>query len=134
MTTIKIVCSYLKGRSLTVRWQSKQSRKLPLNSGAGQETIMGLFLFCVTFNGAGPKAHLEPLGQTITQPRRTRKPIRKGKKKWVNDLTVTVPIRLQDNLTQEPRPPVFGPPSIHNRTGQILPEANNEMKSEPVLH
>ena len=127
---LKIVCSYLRGRSLIVRWQSKQSRKLPLNSGAGQGTIMGLFLFCITFNGAGPKAHKEPLGQIITQPRRTRKPIKKGKKKWVDDLTVTVPIRLQDKLIQDPGPPVIGPSSYHNRTGQILPEENNSMQFE----
>ena len=127
---LKIVSTYLKGRSLTVRWQSKQSRTLPLNSGAGQGTILGLFLFCVTFNGAGPKPHTEPLGRTITQPRRTREPIRTGKKKWVDDLTVTVPIRLQDKLIQDPSPPVIGPPTYHNRTGQILQENSNDMQSE----
>ena len=123
-----IVCSYLKGRSLTVRWQSKQSRKLPLNSGSGQGTILGLFLCCVTFNGAGPKPHTEPLGQTITQPRRTRQPIQRGKKKWVDDLTLTVPIKLKDNLIQDPSHPLIGPPIYHKRTGQILPEDRNNMQ------
>ena len=58
---IKIVARYLTGRSLTIRWQSKQSRDLPLNSGAGQGMILGLFLFCIIFNGAGPKPSIEPL-------------------------------------------------------------------------
>ena len=113
-----------------MRWQSKQSRKLPLNSGSGQGTILGLFLFCVTFNGAGPKPHTEPLGKTITQPRRRRQPIQRGKKKWVDDLTLTVPIKLKDKLTQDPGPPLIGPPTYHERTGQMLPEDRNDMQSE----
>ena len=104
---LTIICRFFNGQSLTVHWQSNQSRKLPLNSGAVHGTIMGLFLLCVTFNGAGPKAHLEPLGLIITQPRKTRKSIRKGG--WVDDLTVTVPLGLQDNLKQVPRPSDFGP-------------------------
>ena len=127
---LRIVSSYLQGRSLTIRWQSKQSRKLPLNSGAGQGTIIGLFLFCVTFNGAGPKPQTEPIGQIITQPRRTRKPIQKGKKKWVDDLSIYVPIRLQSTIIKDNREPQIGPLSFHNRTGQMLPEDKNEMQSE----
>ena len=38
---LKIVMSYLKGRTLTIRWKKKQSRKMPLNAGAGQGTIIG---------------------------------------------------------------------------------------------
>ena len=127
---LKIVSSYLRGRTLTIRWQSKQSRKLPLNSGSGQGTIIGLFLFCVTFNGAGPKPHTEPIGQIITEPRRTRKPIPTGKKKWVDDLSLYVPIKLPDMLIQDTREPEIGPVAYHNRTGHMLPECNNEMQYE----
>ena len=69
---LRILVSYLKGRTLIIRWKNKQSRQMPLNSGAGQGTIIGLFLFCVMFNGAGPKATTEPLGVAITQTRRRR--------------------------------------------------------------
>jgi hypothetical protein len=127
---LKIVVSYLKGRTLTIRWKNKQSRRMPLNSGAGQGAIMGLFLFCVMFNGAGPKTSTEPLGQAITQSRKRRKPIRKGKKKWVDDLSLWVPIRLQDKLVQDTRPAIIGPATFHNRTGQILPKDRNTMQSE----
>ena len=127
---IKIVVSYLKGRTLTIRWKNKQSRRLPLNSGARQGTIIGLFLFCVMFNGAGPKANTEPLGVAITQTRKRRQPIKKGKKKWVDDLSLWVPIRLKDKLRPDTRTAIIGPATFHNRTGQILPEDENIMQSE----
>ena len=87
-------------------------------------------MFCVTFNGAGPKPQEESIGQIITQPRKSRKPIGKGKKMWVDDLSLYVPIRLHDKLTQDTREPLIGPVSYHNRTGQVLPEHCNEMQSE----
>ena len=40
----------------------------------------------------------------------------------MDDLSLYVPIRLQDNLRQDTREPLIGPVSYHNRTGQILPE------------
>ena len=122
--------SYLKGRTLIIRWKNKQSRQMPLNSGAGQGTIIGLFLFCVMFNGAGPKAITEPLGVAITQTRKRREPIQKGKKKWVDDLSLWVPIRLKDKLVLDTRPAIIGPATFHRRTGQILPEDKNTMQSE----
>ena len=69
---LKIVVSYLTGRSLTIRWQGKMSKKLPLHSGAGQGTILGLFLFCITFNGAGPETRTKQIGEKITQIRKKR--------------------------------------------------------------
>ena len=51
---LRILISYLSKRQLIVRFQGKQSRKAPLNSGCGQGTLLGLFCFCITFNGAGP--------------------------------------------------------------------------------
>ena len=87
-------------------------------------------MFCVTFNGAGPKPLTEPLGHIITEPRRSRKPIPKGKKKWVDDLSLYVPIRLTDKLILDRREPIIGPVEFHSRTGHILPDYNNEMQSE----
>ena len=66
----------------------------------------------------------------VTQPRNKRKPIRTGKKKWVDDLSLTTHIRLQDTLTKDTREPIFGPPQYHNRTGQMLPLQQNEMQSQ----
>ena len=71
---LKILISYLSRRQLIICFQGKQSRKAPLNSGCGQETLLGLFCFCITFNGAGPKTMKEDVGQIITQSRNSRKP------------------------------------------------------------
>ena len=126
----KILMSYLSGRTLQIRWQDKMSRKMPLNSGSGQGTILGLLFFVVIFNGAGPKPPLEKIGVSITQTRRSRKPLKPGKKKWVDDCTLTAHVRLSALLVPDPGPPIIGPAQYHNRTGQILPPDRNPMQSE----
>ena len=103
---------------------------MPLNSEAGQGTLLGLLCFCIMFNGAGPKPSLEPLGQVMTQIRKDRKPIKTGKKKWVDDCTLTDPIRLHNKLVQDTRPKIIGPAQFHDRTGQMLPTNQNTMQSE----
>jgi hypothetical protein len=103
---------------------------MPLNAGAGQGTILGLFFFTVIFNEAGPAAHQEPIGRTITQPLNHRKPMPPGKKKWVDDMTVTVPIRLQESLEEDTRPDIPRPVPYHGRTGHMLPLEKNQMQEE----
>ena len=122
---LRIMISYLSQRQLIVRFQGQVSRKAPLNSGCGQGTLLGLFCFCLTFNGAGPKAMKEDIGKIITQPQRRRKPIPAGKKKWVDDLTLTVPISLKDNLIEDTRETTVKPVPYHGRTGQRLPIDKN---------
>ena len=125
----KILVSYLSGRTLQIRWQDKISRRLPLNSGSGQGTILGLLFFVVIFNGAGPKPAVQSLGATITQTRKSRKPMKAGKKKWVDDCTLTAHVRLSEQLVPDTGPAVIGPAQYHSRTGQILPPDRNEMQS-----
>ena len=125
---LKIVISYLSKRHLIVRFQGKQSRKAPLDSGCGQGTLLGLFCFCITFNGAGPKPIEQSIGQIITQPMKRRKEIPAGKKKWVDDLTLTVPISLKENLIQDTRATTARPVPYHGRTGHRLPKENNPMQ------
>jgi hypothetical protein len=127
---LRIVVSYLSKRQLIVRFNGKQSRKAPLNSGCGQGTLLGLFCFCIMFNGAGPKPLKEEIGRIITQPRRMRKPIPSAKKKWVDDLSVYVPIRLKENLVLDSRPDTARPVPYHGRTGHHLPTQNNPMQTE----
>ena len=103
---------------------------MPLHSGAGQGTILGLLLFCLTFNGAGPKPSAERIGKIITQARKKRQPIKEGKKLWVDDLTLTVPIQLAQSLVPDNRTSKIGPVSYHNRTGHILPRTCNKMQNE----
>ena len=126
----KILISYLSGRTLQIRWQEKISRKMPLNSGSGQGTIIGLLFFVIIFNGAGPKPLLEKIGVALTQTRKKRKPLKPGKKKWVDDCTLTAHVRLSAQLVPDPGPPIIGPAQYHSRTGQILPPDRNPMQTE----
>ena len=127
---VKIIMSYLTGRQLIIRWQGKQSRKLPLHSGAGQGTIIGLILFSITFNGAGPSPRQREIGKTITETKKRRRPMQAGKKKWVDDMTITVPVRLQDCLVPDTRPDIARPVPYHSRTGHRLPNQANQMQTE----
>ena len=65
------------------------------------------------FNGAGPKPQKENIGVIITQPRRRRQPTPAGKKKWVDDLPLNVPIRLKENLVEDTRPDTARPMPYH---------------------
>ena len=112
------------------RWQNKISRKIPLNSGTGQGTLLGLLFFVVIINGAGPGPAVEPVGVTITKTRRNRKPIKTGNKKWVDDCTLTAHVRLADQLVPDPGPVIIGPAQYQSRTGQTLPQDQNQMQSE----
>ena len=127
---LKILISYLSKRQLIVRFYGKQSRKGPLNSGCGQGTLLGLFCFCIMFNGAGPKPQEENIGDIITQPRKSRKPIPTGKKKWVDDLSLYVPIRLKETLIEDTRPDTARPVPYHGRTGHYLPTTSNPMQQQ----
>ena len=64
------------------------------------------------------------------QPRKHRKPTQKGKKKRVDDCALIAFIQLLNNLILEPGSPIIGPSQFHNRTGQILLPAVNEMELE----
>ena len=127
---LKIVISYLSRRQLIICFQGKHSRKAPLNSGCGQGTLLGLFCFCITFNGAGPKTMKEDVGKIITQSRNSRKPLPAAMKKWVDDLSLYAPISLKQNLITDTRPETAMPVPYHGRTGHRLASGTNPMQIE----
>ena len=70
------------------------------------------------------------IGSIITQPRKKRKPIPAGKKKWVDDLSLTSHVNLRENLITDTRADTVRPVPYHSRTGHRLPAQNNPMQSE----
>lgn len=106
-------------------WRGLQSEKQPLPSGVGQGTILGLFLFCILFNEAGPTQNYNT-AEIITSKKDT---IGVTKKKWVDDLTVAVPLNLKHVLRNDPNPKPFGPINLHKQTGHILPLSENTMQT-----
>ena len=126
----KILVSYLSGRTLKICWQDKILGKMHLNSGSGQGTTLGLLFFVVILNGAGPKPSLIQIGVSLTEARRKKKPLEAGKKKWVDDCTLTAHVRLSDQLVPDPGLAVIGRARHDSRTGQILPPECNQMQSK----
>ena len=49
---LAIVCSFLTGRSITIKYQGETSSRRVLPGGFGQGTGLGGFLFLIKFNGA----------------------------------------------------------------------------------
>ena len=68
-------------------------------------------------NCARPKPTTEPLCAAITQTRKKKQTIQKGKKTVVDDPSLWVPIKLNYKLVLDARPEIVGPATYHRRTG-----------------
>ncbi len=64
----------------------------------------------------------------FTEERKWRKSIPVAKKKWVDDLTLAVPISLKNNLIIDTRSTITRLVLYHGRTGQRLLEENNPIE------
>ena len=84
--------------------------------------------FLVFFNGAGPAASKTSLGEQVTETR--RKPLKKGKVKWVDDLSAMAALHLPSSLVPDSRPDIPRPVPYRGRLGLRLPEELNELQSE----
>ena len=126
---LRIVANYLSGRSFKIRYSNETStcRQMPGGTAAG--TILGLNLFLILFNGAGPKPNPRGIGQIITKPLSKRRPISQAKVKWIDDVTVCTAIDLKSSLVTEDRL-VPRPLEYHARTEHQLPQNLNTMQDE----
>jgi hypothetical protein len=125
---LRIVVSYLSGRSLTLRRQSHITGTEDMPGGTGAGTPLGLLCFLVLFNGAGPATSPTSLGQQVTETR--RKPMKKGKVKWIDDLSAMTALHLPTSLVPDTRPDIPRPVPYRGRHGLRLPEELNELQSE----
>lgn len=125
---LRIVVSYLSGRSLTLRRQSHTTDTEEMPGGTGAGTPLGLLCFLIIFNGAGPAASKVSLGQQVTDTK--RKPMKKGKVKWIDDLSVMAALHLPSSLVPDTRPDIPRPVSYRGRHGLRLPDELNELQSE----
>ena len=97
--------------------------------GAAAGTILGLNLFLILFNGAGPKTSPISIGQQITQPLNKRSAIPKSKVKWIDDMTICNAVNLKTSVVPEDRPvPRLLP--YHSRTEHRLPRCRNPMQDD----
>ena len=127
---LKIVASYLSGRTLTLRRQQHMTATEQMPGGTGAGTPLGLLCFLVLFNKAGPEANKASIGEQVTQTKRARKPIKKGKVKWVDDMGVMTSLHLPSSLVPEDRHDIARPVPYRGRLGLRLPEEDNQLQTE----
>jgi hypothetical protein len=125
---LRIVVSYLSGRSLTLRRQSHTTGTEDMPGGTPAGTPLGLLCFLILFNKAGPAASKTSLGEQVTETR--RKPLMKGKVKWVDDLSAMAALHLPSSLVPDTRPNIPRPVPYRGRLGLRLPEELNQLQSE----
>jgi hypothetical protein len=125
---LRIVVSYLSGRSLTLRRQSHITETEEMPGGTPAGTPLGLLCFLIIFNGAGPAASKVTLGQQVTDTK--RKPMKKGKVKWIDDLSVMAALHLPTSLVPDTRPDIQRPVPYRGRHGLRLPDELNELQYE----
>ena len=114
-----VVCSYLRGRSMTLKYQGQESANRPLPGGFGAGTWLGGLLFIIKFNGACLRP---PIPRPITG--------NQGQQfKFVDDATQIVSVNLKRSLVMDPvdRP---RPLNFHERTQMILDETEDVLQSE----
>ena len=64
---LRIVASYLTNRTLSVRFKGSSSENKNMPGGTPAGTILGLNLFLILFNYAGPPANNISLGKHIIE-------------------------------------------------------------------
>ena len=115
---LKIVCSYLTHRTMTLTYRGARSTSRNLPAGTPQGAFMGGLIFMIKFNGAFLRP---PVPRPVPMLLQESKSV---KVKYVDDGSVAVSINLETHLeidtSNRPRPPSF-----HERTGHCLPTENN---------
>ena len=127
---LRIVASYLSGRSLALRRQGYTTGSEPMPGGTGAGCPLGLLLFLVMFNGAGPPASRTDLGEIVTRTGRMRRPMARSKAKWVDDMSCMVALHLPSSLVVDTRPDIPRPVPYRGRHGLMLPRENNPMQDQ----
>ena len=115
---LRLITSYLSGRSMCVRYKNEVSEVQRVPGGGPQGGLITIILFNLQVNKAGSPCPVprtldvgvsgpepNPLNQTNCPPCHTADMI--AKKKFVDDLTMLEAVRLNVSLT--PKPPFIGP-------------------------
>ena len=123
---LKIVISFLKDRTMVVRFKGTTSSVRNLPGGGPQGTLHGLLLFLVLINDMGFENQSNNVGETITK----RINFKEGSQlhlKFVDDVALLESLVLK-NCTQEiPSSLRTRPEPFHLRTGHYLPTDESEL-------
>ena len=115
---LRIVISYLTGRSTVLTYNVEKSSQKMLPGGGPQGAYLGGLIFMIKYNGALLRPKI---------PRHIEGPISKSKSvkvKFVDDGTIAVSVNLKTSLITDPEERAQ-PLNYQERTGHILPEEQN---------
>ena len=116
---LKIIFSYLSGRSMFLTYKGAQSKQKQLPGGGPQGAFLGGIIFMLKFNGAFLRPPI---------PREIKGPVHESKAKkvkYVDDGTVALSINLKKCLVSDPNSGWQRPLVYRERTEHILPHTSN---------
>ena len=116
---LRIIFSYLSGRSMFLSYKGAQSKQRQLPGGGPQGAFLGGIIFMLKFNGAFLRP---PIPKAIKGPVHESK---SKKVKYVDDGTVAVGVNLKKCLVSDSKSKWQSPLSYRERTEHILPDMNN---------
>ena len=115
---LRIVMSYLSGRSMKLTYNGEKSTQKLLPGGGPQGANLGGLIFIIKYNGALLRPRI---------PRNLQGPVSKSKSakvKFVDDGTAAVSVNLKSSLIPDPVDRAR-PLNYHERTGHVLPRDQN---------
>ena len=127
---IRIIAGYLKNRKLIVRFKGLQSLPQDLPGGAGQGTLLGMWIFLLSINLAGPSASQVPRSEIITQRQNKKEPIKQNKQKWVDDLSLEQAYNLRTMMEPIEEKDLIRPLNFHERTEMRIASVYDKMQDQ----
>ena len=70
------------------------------------------------------------LGEIITKPLNSRKPIKTAEVKYIDDKTQSISVDLKKEAMIDPNPNTPQPVNYHDRTGDVMPNDENKLQEE----
>ena len=125
---LNIVASFLKNREMILNYQGNTAKSKKLPGGGPQGTILGMFLFIVLINLIGFGNQKKHIGNTITKPMNSRKPLDTIHLKFIDDFSVAESLNLKEKLVHRTDYSLPRPLEYHNRTEHFLPESESKVQ------
>ena len=127
---LKIVISFLKDRTMKVRFDGCESMIKQLPGGGPQGTLIALLLFLVLVNDLGFQGQSNNAGAIATSKHKI-KMANELHLKFVDDLTIAEAINMDKTLVYSPETIQNPQPlNFHSRTGHTLPVTKSKVYSQ----
>ena len=126
---LKIVISFLKDRTMVVRFKGTTSSVRSLPGGGPQGTLLGLLLFLVLINDMGFENQTNNVGESITK----KINFKEGSQlhlKFVDDVALLESLVLRNCTEELPSHLRTRPEPFHQRTGHYLPTDKSKLYNQ----